>query len=107
MLKKIRANYKKILLISTLAFAAYTLAGFFLLPLSIKAILIKKLPASLHRQVSVESVKFNPFSLSLTVTGLSIKEPSGEGTFASIGEIFLNWQGRSILRRAVVVKELR
>ncbi len=107
MLKKIRANYKKILIISTLAFAVYTLAGFFLLPLALKAVLIKNLSASLHRQVSVESVKFNPFSLSLTVTGLSIKEPSGEGTFASIGEIFLNWQGRSLLRRTVVVKELR
>ena len=75
----ISGRKRKILIWVAAFFAAYTVTGFFILPYILKAILLKKLPEALHREVSIESIRFNPYNLKLTVRGLSVKKRSGQG----------------------------
>ncbi|MGA2435842.1 MAG: DUF748 domain-containing protein, partial [Bryobacteraceae bacterium] len=83
----------------------YTLAGFFLVPAIIKSQMLKRLPALTKRQVAIEQVKFNPYALSLTIRGLSLKEPNGE-VFSSFDELYVNFQLSSIFKRKWVFAEI-
>ena len=62
---------------------AYTLLGFLILPPIIRAVAVKQLSKQLERDVSIEKVKLNPYTLSATIRGLlsgvevHIKAPSG------------------------------
>jgi len=95
----------KWLLRGGVALLVYTLAGFFLLPAIIKWQMLKHLPAATKRQATIEKVKLNPYALSLTIRGLSLKETDGT-PFASWQELYVNFQLSSLLRRAWVFKEI-
>ncbi len=83
----------------------YTLAGFFLVPAIIKSQMLKRLPALTKRQVAIQQVKFNPYVLSLTIRGFSLKEPDGE-VFSSFDEFYVNFQLSSIFKHAWVFDEI-
>jgi uncharacterized protein involved in outer membrane biogenesis len=104
---KIRPRAKKILIGVILFFVVFTLVGFFVLPPIVKSILTKQLSENLHREVAIEQIKFNPYTLSISVRGLTIKEKGSSETFASFGEIFLNFQSFSALRMAIIFSEIR
>ncbi len=88
------------------AFVLYTLIGFFLVPVIVKSQMLKRLPALTKRQVAVEQVKFNPFALSLTIRGFSLKEPDGE-VFSSFDEFYVNFQlWASLFKRSLVFDEI-
>ncbi len=53
---------QKILIILVSIFAAYSLLGFFALPAIMRPLAEKKLTESLHRQVSIQRVTFNPYT---------------------------------------------
>ena len=77
--------------------ALYTIVGFFVLPAIIKSQMLKRLPALTHREAAVDQVLVNPYALSLTVRGFSLKEANGP-VFASVGELYVNFQLSSIFR---------
>ncbi len=101
------ARWRKILIWGVSILVAFTLVGFFAVPPILKSVLTKQLTAALHRDVTIREVRFNPFALSATVRGLTIKEPQGSETFASLDELYLNLEASSVFRWAIVVKELR
>jgi uncharacterized protein involved in outer membrane biogenesis len=101
------ARWRKILIWGISILAAFTLAGFFAVPPILKSVLTKQLTAALHRDVTIREVRFNPFVLSTTLRGLTIKEPQGSEAFASLQELYLNLEASSVFRWAIVVKELR
>ena len=84
----------------------YTLVGFFLIPYIIKAYVLPAVSDQLHRPVTANAVEFNPFVLSLTMTGFEIQE---QDTTPIIGfqELFINFQTISLFRRAYVFDEMR
>jgi hypothetical protein len=86
-------------------FLVYTIVGFFVVPAVVKSQMLKILPGLTKRQVSVEKVKFNPFALSLTIDGFSLKETNGD-VFSSFGELYVNFQLSSIFKRAFVFDEI-
>ena len=88
-------------------FAAFTLIGFFAVPPILKSVLIQKLSENLHREVKIDKVEVNPYTLSLTVTGLAVRERGGKDIFASCDLFFVNLQSISLWKRALVLKELR
>ncbi len=105
---KLRPRAKKIFIGIIIFFAVFTLFGFFALPPIIKSVLTKQLSQNLHRPVTIEQIKFNPYALSISVRGLTVKEKEGPETFLSCGEIFLNFQTLSALfRMALIVSEIR
>ena len=82
----------------------YTVLGFFVLPAVIKSQMLQRLPALTKREVAVEQVKMNPYTLSLTIRGFSLTEPGGEKC-VSFAELYVNFQLSSIFQRAWVFKE--
>ncbi len=77
----------------------YALLGFAVLPLIIKSQIDKQLNKSLNAKITVEDVDFNPFALSLSISGLNAKDLEDHDLF-SFSEFYLNFQLRSIIERA-------
>ncbi len=102
----LRPRGRKWLLRLSLTFAVYSLIGFFLLPPIIKWQMTKRLPVITKRQATVQQVKVNPWTLSLTVRGLALTEPDGR-PFASWDELYVNFQASSLFRWAWTFKEIR
>jgi len=107
MLKKISRRTSHILIGIAVLFAVYNIVGFLLFPFALKKILLSKLPEYLHREASIEAIRFNPYSFTLTIKGFGLKERQGPGTFIAFDELYVNLQGRSLVRRALVVKEIK
>jgi len=104
---KLRPRLKRILIGLGIFFVVFTLIGFFVIPPILKSVLIKKLSESLNREVTITQIKLNPYTLSLTVRGFQMKERDGSETFVSFDELFVNLQGLSALKFALVLKEIR
>ena len=85
----------------------FTLFGFFILPPVVKSILVKKLSENLHRQVTIQKIKINPYALTIDVKGLLVKERGSAENFASLDEIFVNLSSLSLAKRAVILEEAR
>jgi uncharacterized protein involved in outer membrane biogenesis len=105
--KKLKPRLKKILVGLIIFFVAFTLLGFFGLPPILKFILAKKLSENLHREVTINQIKINPYALSIAVRGLTIKDKDHSDTFVSLEEIFVNLQSLSALKRALILSEIR
>ena len=100
-------HWKRIIIWTAATLMVFTLVGFFVVPPILKSVLTKQLTAALHRDVAIGEVRFNPFALSTTVRGLTIKEPRGPETFVSFEELYVNLESSSLFRWAVVVREIR
>ena len=98
---------KKLLIGAIIFFVVFTVVGFFVLPPIFKSVLVKKLSENLHREVTINQIKINPYTLSLTVKGFVIKERTSSETFVSFDELYLNLQSLSALRMALILKEIR
>ena len=99
---------KTLLIWAAALLVVFALVGFFVVPPILKSVLATQLTAALHREVAIREVRFNPFALSATVRGLTVKEPKGSAdTFASFEELYVNLEVFSLLRRAVVAREVR
>jgi len=108
-LKKLGSNpaVKKTFIGALIFLVVYSVAGFFLVPPILKSVLTKKLTEGLHRQVAIRQIKVNPFVLSATVRGFLIKERNGGDTFVSFDELYLNLQSISVLKRGLVLSEIK
>jgi uncharacterized protein involved in outer membrane biogenesis len=104
---KIRSRLKKVFIGFVIFFVVFTLVGFFVLPPILKSILTKELSKNFHRQVTIDQIKVNPYTLSVTGRGLLVRDRNAPETFVSCEEIFLNLQSLSALRIAVILKEIR
>ena len=80
---------------------------FLSLPPALKSILTKELSKNLLREVTISRIKTNPYTLSLTVIGLLVKDRSSTETFLSCDEIFLSLKSLSALKMALILKEMR
>lgn len=105
-LERFPLRWRKWSLRLAVAFLLYTLLGFLLVPALIKWQLVKQLPAATKRQAAVRQVKFNPWTLSLTIRGLALNEPDGH-PFASWEELYVNFQASSLFRWAWTFQEIR
>ena len=105
--KKLKPRLKKILIGLIIFFVVFTLVGFFVLPPILKSILIKQLSQNLHREVTINQIRINPYALSIMVRGLLVKDRGSSETFLSCEEIYLNLQSFSALRLALILREIR
>jgi hypothetical protein len=104
---RLRPRFKKIFFGLIIFFAVFTLVGFFVLPPILKSILTKKLSENLHRSVTINQIKVNPYTLSIAVKGLTIKDKDGSEPFVSFDEFFIDLQSISIPKMALIFKEVR
>ena len=108
-LKQLRSSHKarKISLGVLIFFVVFTLFGFFAVPPILKSVLVKKLSEGLHRQVSIRQVKVNPFMLSVTLRGFLVKEKNNRDALISFDELYLNLQSISVLKRGLILSEMK
>ena len=104
---KLKPRLKKIFVGLIIFFVLFTVLGFFVLPPILKSILTKKLSENLHRSVTINQIKINPYALSIAVRGLTIKDKDTSETFVSFDEFFVNLQSVSIPKMALILKEVR
>jgi uncharacterized protein involved in outer membrane biogenesis len=88
-------------------YLAWVLAGLLLVPPLVRSQLESGLSGALHRATRVEQVRFNPFTLALTVSGLAVSEPDGKATFLSCGRLFLDLDALSLPTLTLRASELR
>ena len=86
--------------------AAYTVAGFWLVPWVIQDQVPKLGRSVLARQASVGAVRFNPYTLRLQLQDLRLAEADGAPLLA-IGALAVEMQWRSLVRRAWSFAEIR
>jgi uncharacterized protein involved in outer membrane biogenesis len=102
-----KSLFNKLALGVLICLIIYTVVGFLVLPLIVKPVLTDKLAQLLQRDVSIEKIRTNPYSLSLTVGGIEIKERESSEILAAWSEFYVNLQSfSSLVKRAIVVKEL-
>lgn len=86
--------------------AVYALVGFFGLPALVKWQLPKQASEQLGRQVTLDDMRFNPFTLSVSLTGLAVAEADGTPDAARIGQIDTDLQWRSLVYWGLVFSRL-
>jgi uncharacterized protein DUF748 len=86
--------------------AAFAVIGFFIVPPIAKAKLEEALSNALHRKVTVEQVRVNPFAPSATLRGFLVRERQGDTPFASFDELYVNIGWTSIFRIAPVLEQI-
>lgn len=91
------------------ALAAYSAAGFWLVPYVIKNQLPKFAEKELARQASIGDVRFNPFTLRLEADQIAFKEAASANNapLLSIGALAVQLEWKSIVRRAWSLAEIR
>ena len=86
--------------------AVYAVLGFFALPALVKWQLPVQAGDALGRQVTLDEVRFNPFSLSLSLSGLRVAEADGQPGAAQIGHLDADLQWRSLYYWGLVFSRL-
>ena len=100
-------SVKKAVAATLIFLLVFSITGFLVLPPVLKSFLTKDLSEHLHREVTIRQIKTNPFTMSVTVRGLNVKERNRAETFFSFDELYVNLQSSSLWKRALVVRELR
>jgi uncharacterized protein involved in outer membrane biogenesis len=86
---------------------AYAGVGFLAVPAIVKSQAASLAAEKLQRQLLIEEVSFNPFTLSASVRGLKLLERDGSTVFASFERLGANLSWQSVARLAPVVQEVR
>ena len=84
----------------------YTVFGFFILPIIVKRQLESRASEALHRQVTVQRVRTNPWALTVTIDGLAVQERDG-GPFLSWERLYLNLKLWPVIRRELDLEEVQ
>ncbi len=87
--------------------AAYAGIGFLIAPPIAKSYLVAALSRELKREVTIESLRINPFTLSATVRGLVMKDRPGPEPALTFDELYVNASLASLHRMAPVLEAIR
>ena len=103
LVSKRRHTLRNVILGVLVLLAVFVLLGIFVVPPVAKYYLVKTLSQQLDRDVAIQRIVFNPFTLNVRVLKLTVNEPHSSQTFFSFDELALNLSSRSLLRLAPVV----
>ena len=87
--------------------AAIAVIGFLVVPPIAKFYLVDVLSKQLKREVTIESLRFNPFTLAVTVRGFVMKDRTGPEPALTFEELYVNASLGSIFRLAPVLDQIR
>lgn len=104
---KALSRWQKAALTSCLGILLYTLLGFLILPTVVRLVAVSQLRDQLQREVHIDAVRMNPYTLSAAIRELTIFEPDGESLLAGFQEFYVNLQAVSLFKWAPVLKEVR
>ena len=99
--------WKKSAIILALLLLTYTAAGFLLLPALLRPFAEERLTLALNRQATIRDIDFNPFTLSMKAAGFALTEAQQQAPVASFEELLVNFQIKSLFKKALIVREIR
>ncbi len=102
-----RPRLRKALIGGVIFLVLFTITGFFVVPPILKSVLISNLSEKLHREVTIQKIRVNPFMLSVDIRGVVIKDRAKSGTFFSFDELYVNLQTASIWKGGPILKEIK
>jgi hypothetical protein len=100
-------RWQKIVCGGMIAFLVYTLAGFLAVPAVGRQIAVTQLQKHLQRNVQIEKIRFNPYTLSGRIQNFTLFGPDRKTAFVAFRELYFNLQSISLIKLAPVLKELR
>lgn len=83
----------------------YSLAGFVVAPIIVRHLLENTVSETLKRPVSVERVRFNPYTFTLAVSNLALADEAA-GQLVTLDRLEVNAQISSVFRQALVLKSV-
>ncbi|MFN2343948.1 MAG: DUF748 domain-containing protein, partial [Desulfonatronovibrio sp.] len=95
----------RFIIIAASLLVIYTLSGFFLAPFLIGHFLPGMLSEHLQREVVLEDVSMNPYSLVMEARGFRVNESSGE-RLAAFERLHVNFQLSSLFRWALTFRDV-
>jgi hypothetical protein len=104
---KSHRHLRRLLIGGVSAVVLYTVLGFLVVPALARSIGQRKLSEFLHRQVTIEQVRLNPYAFSATVRGLRIRDRDGSRDLFALKEVYVNLEVASLLKGGVVIRQLR
>ncbi len=104
--RRFRLNSRKIIYALLILLLVYTLSGFLLVPRVARAVVQKKLTEKLHRTVTINAIRLNPFNLSLQIEDFSLTEKNSYETFFHFDDLYLTLRFSSLFRRALLMKRV-
>jgi hypothetical protein len=105
-LANLSARARRNLVIAGRAFVLFTITGFFILPPIVKSQLEKRASAALGRTVTVGRVRLNPYTLSITLENLEVREQDGKGPFLGWTRLYVNFDALASLTGDWVLSEI-
>ncbi len=88
------------------ALVLYSLIGFFAVPYILTQYVFPAVAEKIHHQVVVKDAAFNPFTLSLSIDGLEIREPN-QTALLGFEQFYVNVQAKTLLLGAYGFEEIR
>ncbi|MCK5350725.1 MAG: DUF748 domain-containing protein, partial [Desulfobacula sp.] len=104
-IKALSRNQKRIFCVAGVVIL-YTLIGFFALPPIVKLVLEKKLPEVLHRQVTIDKIRLNPYTLTAVIEGFALQRQDTTGSLLAFERVFVNLQTVSLFKMALIIKSV-
>ncbi len=92
--------------VAAVVVAVWAVVGFLVLPHFLRPVVERKLAESLHRPVKLRGLSLNPFTLSVTLDGLDVRDKGGSVPFFSFARLLLNFEIASIFRGGPVIRAL-
>lgn len=109
-LKSLFFRYRRKLVIgaSVLFFILFVsgLSGYIFLPGFIKSKAQQVVAEQLHRKLTIEDISFNPFSLSVTMKGVTLSERDSEEIFVSFDRLYVNVSTFSAFTFSPIIREV-
>jgi hypothetical protein len=100
-----RRSHRILAGIAAILLAVYAFAGFFVVPRVARTQIEAFVGETLHRKIAVGDIRFNPFTLAVTITNLKLTETDGT-PLVGFQRLYVNAELASIWRRGVVLKEI-
>jgi len=98
---------KKASVVFLVILVSYTLTGFYIVPQVIKSLVSKNLSQMLHRTVTIDEVRFNPYTLVLNAKGIFISDTDKKTEFVSIKDIMIDLDILTVFKRSLILSELK
>ena len=105
-LRAVPPNQRKLAIILASLLVVYTLVGFLVVPWIVKGQIQKQAPLRLHRQASVQKVRFNPYTFETRLIGFDLWDRDGTPLVAW-DTLLVNFDLVSLVDRAWVLHEIR
>jgi uncharacterized protein involved in outer membrane biogenesis len=102
-----KTSLKKLLTGILILLVVLYLAGFFILPSVLKSFILKTVHEKFRRTASIQTVTVNPFTLSIALKGFVVREQDNQETFLSCDEFFIDAEIISLLKKGIVLSEVR